>query len=78
MTAQGKPKYAALSMLIAVAVKTATYVFLLRDPAVSVFGLAHATNVCYLVAFLLDLVYNIGVSRRSGKRAKHGVKIKQE
>lgn len=78
LTAQGKPKYAALSMLIAVAVKTATYVFLLRDPAVSVFGLAHATNVCYLVAFLLDLVYNIGVSRRSGKRAKHGVRIKQD
>lgn len=78
LTAQGKPKHAALSMLIAVVVKTVAYVFLLRDPAVSVFGLAHATNVCYLVAFLLDLVYNIGVSRRSGKRAKHGVKIKQD
>lgn len=64
LTAQGKPKFAALSMALAVTVKTATYAFLLRDPDVSVFGLAHATNLCYLVAFLLDLVYNLAVSRK--------------
>ena len=64
LTAQGKPQYSALSMLIAVAVKTATYVFLLRDPQISVFGLATATNLCYLVAFFLDLVYNLIINKR--------------
>ena len=64
LTAQGKPQYAALSMLIAVVVKTLVYVRLLRDPEISVFGLAHAGNACYLVAFLLNLLYNLFVSKR--------------
>ena len=59
LTAQGKPQYAALSMLIAVTVKTVLYVFLLRNPEISVFGLAYATNACYLVAFFLNLLYNL-------------------
>ena len=67
LTAQGKPQYAALSMLIAVTVKTVLYVFLLRDPNLSVFGLAYATNICYLVAFLLDLLYNLVISRKRKK-----------
>jgi Na+-driven multidrug efflux pump len=61
LTAQGKPQYAALSMLIAITVKTGTYALLLQNPKNSVFGLAHATNLCYLVAFFLDLVYNLYV-----------------
>ena len=64
LTAQGKPQYSALSMLIAITVKTATYAVILRDPKISVLGLAYATNVCYLVAFVLDLVYNLYVSRK--------------
>lgn len=64
LTAQGKPQYAALSMLIAVTVKTGVYVVLLQNPQISVFGLAHATNVCYLVAFLLNLVYNLRVANK--------------
>ena len=59
LTAQGKPQYSAISMLIAVLVKTLTYVFLLRNAQISVFGLAIATNLCYLVAFFIDLVYNL-------------------
>ncbi len=59
LTAQGKPQYSAFSMLIAVLVKTLTYVFLLRNAQISVFGLAIATNLCYLVAFFIDLVYNL-------------------
>lgn len=65
LTAQGKPQYAALSMLVGVVVKTVTYCFLLKKPSLSVFGLAYATNLCYLVAFLLDLVYNFIVSKNS-------------
>lgn len=64
LTAQGKPQYAAVSMAIAVAVKTLTYFFLLQNPKISVFGLAYATNLCYLVAFALDLVYNLYITRR--------------
>jgi O-antigen/teichoic acid export membrane protein len=64
LTAQGKPQYAAYSMLAAVIAKTIVYSVLLRNAEISVFGLAHAGNVCYLVAFLLNLVYNLFVSKR--------------
>ena len=67
LTAQGKPQYAALSMLIGVTAKTALYVWWLQNPKISVFGLAYATNVCYLVAFLLNLVYNLIVSKEKSK-----------
>ena len=68
LTAQGKPQYAALSMMIALTAKTGLYVFWLRDPSVSVFGLAYATNIAYAVAFLLDLVYNMYISKRKRKK----------
>ena len=64
LTAQGKPQYAALSMTVSVTVKTAVYVFLLQKPQISVFGLAYASNACYLVAFLLNLLYNLRVAKR--------------
>ena len=68
LTAQGKPQYAALSMTISVTVKTALYVFLLQKPQISVFGLAYASNACYLVAFLLNLLYNLRVSKNRMKK----------
>ena len=61
LTAQGRPIKAAQAMLIAIVVKTVVYLFLLQKPEISVFGMAYATNVCYLVAFLLDLLYNLRV-----------------
>ncbi len=67
LTAQGKPQYSALSMLIGVTVKTGLYVWWMQSPKISVFGLAYATNVCYLVAFLLNLVYNLVVSKEKRK-----------
>ena len=70
LTAQGKPKHSAFSMLVAVTVKTLVYAFWLKNPEISVFGLAYATNLCYLVAFLLDLVYNLIVSKRKGAQRK--------
>ena len=42
-------------MAIAVTVKTVVYLFLLQNPNISVFGLAYATNLCYLIAFLLQI-----------------------
>ncbi len=64
LTAQGKPQYAALSMLFAVTVKTIFYAWRMKNPQISIYGLAQATNLCYLVAFLLNFVYNLIVSRR--------------
>ncbi len=64
LTAQGKPKFAALAMLVGIVAKTGTYALLLRNAEISVFGLAHATNLCYLIAFSLDLIYNIIVSKK--------------
>ena len=70
LTAQGKPQYAAISMALAMLVKTALYVFWLRDPTISVFGLAYATNIAYAVAFFLNLLYNLRVaSCRKCRRA---------
>lgn len=68
LTAQGKPQHAALSMSIGIIVKTATYCVLLRNPKISVFGLAYATNLCYLVAFFLDMIYNVIVSKKKGAK----------
>ena len=70
LTAQGKPQYAALSMLIAITVKTAAYVLLLRNPEISVFGMAHATNLCYLVAFSLNLLYNFTCKRNKERKSE--------
>ncbi len=69
LTAQGKPQYAAISMLVGVTVKTVAYAFWLKNPKISVYGAAYATNLCYLVAFFLDFVYNLIVLKRR-RRAK--------
>ncbi len=67
LTAQGKPQHSAMGMAIGMAVKTVAYVFLLQNPQFSIFGLAYATNLGYLVAFLFDLVYNFLVSKEKVK-----------
>ena len=64
LTAQGKPQYAALSMLVGVVVKTALYVVWLKNPETSVYGLAYATNICYLVVAVLNFFFNMVVSRK--------------
>ncbi len=67
LTAQGKPQHSALSMAIAMTVKTALYYFWRQDAARSVFGLVYATNIAYGVAFLLDLLYNLIATRKKRK-----------
>ena len=70
LTAQGKPKYAALGMFTGVAVKTAAYSVWLKNPKISVFGLAYAGNLCYLVAFLILFLYNLAITKE--KKRKKG------
>ncbi|MBR2023594.1 MAG: polysaccharide biosynthesis protein [Clostridia bacterium] len=65
LTAQGKPQYSALAMLVGVTAKTGIYAVLMQNPSVGVFGLAHATNIGYTVAFSLDLWYNIRCIKRT-------------
>ncbi len=69
LTAQGKPQYAAISMLVGVTAKTLAYAFWLKNPKISVYGVAYATNLCYLVAFFLDFVYNL-IVLKGRRRAK--------
>ena len=64
LTAQGKPLLGAFSMLVGLVLKTAVYLRLLSNSEISVYGMAIATNLCYLVAFFLDLLYNLWVSKR--------------
>ncbi len=69
LTAQGKPQYAAISMLVGVTAKTVAYAFWLKNPKISIYGVAYATNLCYLVAFFLDFVYNLVILKKRRKRA---------
>ena len=78
LTAQGKPKYAALSMSIAVAVKIPLTVLFVRNPKYNIFGAAIAANACYLLAFALDLLYNFLITRRKGERKNdHGSRARR-
>ena len=64
LTAQGKPQYAALSMLVGVTVKTVLYGIWMKNPETSIYGLAHATNICYLLVATLNFLFNMIVSRK--------------
>jgi stage V sporulation protein B len=75
LTAQGRPLHSAFSMGFGMAVKTAVYAVLLKNPQTSVFGLAYATNIGYLVAFLLDLLYNFLISKDIRKGSVKSRKI---
>lgn len=68
LTGLGKPARSAHSMLVAVIVKTALEAILVARPTFSVYGAAIAADACYLVAFFLDLWYNLKeCDKRLGK-----------
>ncbi len=70
LTGMGRAGHAALSMLAAVTVKLFVQLLLVPDPAFSVEGAALAADLCYLVAFFLDLFYTI--RKKRGKAYDHG------
>lgn len=80
LTGLGKPGYAAVSMATAVAAKTALSFALVSRPEISVYGAAIATDVCYLVAFALDLLYNLSVTkkRQGEKKGDYGSRTGRE
>lgn len=57
LAGMGRAKYAALSMLAAVAAKLVLEFMLV--PRLGILGAAVASDACYLVAFLLDLRYTV-------------------
>ena len=63
LTALGKPSRAAFSMGVAMSLKAVLQLWLVGNPRFSIYGAALATNFGYLVAFLLDLYYNIKVTK---------------
>lgn len=70
LTGMGCAKRAALALLTGAAVKLALQCLLVGDPRWSVYGAAAAGSACYLVAFLLDLVYTMVEIRKDG-RSEH-------
>ena len=64
LTALGKPSRAALSMAVAVSVKTALNAVLVRNPDFSVYGAVIATNACYLVSAALDFFFALYHSKK--------------
>lgn len=59
LTGMGRAKYAALSMLVGVSLKMFLEWVLVSRPALSISGAAISANVCYLVAFFINLFYTI-------------------
>lgn len=57
LTALGKPVHSAISMGVAVAVKTALATLLVRKPSVSIYGAAIAADVAYFVSFAFDFFF---------------------
>ena len=59
LTGMGRAKYAAASMFIAVVAKFALQFFLVGSARFSILGAGAAANVCYLIAFFLNLIYTV-------------------
>ena len=63
LTALGKPILSAVSMLLAMLIKTAVSVWLLRMPSVGIYGAVAAASVGYATSFLLDLFFALRATR---------------
>ncbi len=70
LTARGKPQYATFSMFLGIVAKTVLSFWLVADPRFQVYGAAIATNVCYLLAFALDLMYNLCMKSSKNGRGR--------
>ena len=64
LTALGRPSRAALSMAIAMTVKTLCNVLLIGNPSIGIFGAVLAANAGYLLSFLLDLFFALRATRK--------------
>lgn len=68
---RGKAGRAAVNMGIAAALKTGVVFFSVRLENISVYGMAIAANVCYFIAFVLNLYCNLKMKpQEKGEREK--------
>ena len=75
LAGMGRARHAAVSMLVAVIVKTVLQFALVSSPVLSVSGAAIASNACYLVAFSLDLYYTVSEKTRTRREYDHSHRI---
>lgn len=64
LTAQGKPRLGSLSMLLGITAKISLEIFLVAKPEFSIFGAAIAANACYALVFLLNIIFNLRLTRK--------------
>lgn len=78
LAGMGRAKCAALSMLAAAACKLGLQFLLVSDPAFGVLGAAISANVCYLIAFFLDLIYTVKKGKEkaydNGRKSRNGAR----
>ncbi len=70
LTGMGRAKYAARSMLAAVTAKAAVQAVLVPRPMFGIGGAAIAADLCFLIAFFMDLYYT--VKKPKEKAYDHG------
>lgn len=63
LTALGRPMHSAVSMLVAMLIKTAVSVWLLQIPAVGIYGAVAAASVGYATSFLFDLFFALHATK---------------
>ncbi len=63
LTALGKPSRSAISMGVAVAVKTGLGILLVRNPSVSVYGAVIAADIAYMLSFALDFFFAMRLTK---------------
>ena len=64
LTAQGEPKHSLLSASVSSLVRLVLDIALVSSAKISVYGAAISANVGYFVAFFMDLLYNISITKR--------------
>ena len=78
LTARGKPKLSALAVGVGVVVKIAADYWLVSKPEFSVFGAVIATNLCYLTAFTLTLVFHLWLNKKEKIAVKAQINEKEK
>ena len=64
LTAQGKPRLSATTMLAGVVVKLGLDFLLVAKPEYSIFGAVISANVCYALVFVLNLIVNLRLTKK--------------
>ncbi len=70
LTAQGRPMRAVCSMTLGILVKTVLEIVFLQNEQVAIVGLARATNVCYAISFVLNLLFNLALLAKKKDEGK--------